>query len=292
MELEGEIMENEQIIADLHCHTKISDGSTGIDELVMLAKQQGLSAIAVTDHDTFAGATRAKIFGDRRGVEVFPGAEFSAYDRERDRKAHILCYCCAYPDRLEGLCKKIGDSRRRAANIMLQKLMRIYPIPAEMVLRRAQGSTNIYKQHMMHALMDAGYADSIFGPVFQKLFHPRCGLAYSPVSYPEVHDVIAQIHAAGGLAVLAHPAHYNSYDLLQELVDKKLLDGIEVWHASANEQDTADFLALAQENGLLTTGGTDFHGMYKGTPAPLGSYTTPQPALEVLRKKQRQQHAK
>lgn len=281
-------MGNERIIADLHCHTKISDGSTGIDELILLAKQQGLSTIAVTDHDTFAGAVRAKISGDRRGIEVFPGAEFSAFDKQRGRKAHILCYCCEYPDRLEGLCKQIGDSRRRAANIMLQKLIRIYPIPVEMVLRRAQGSTNIYKQHMMHALMDAGYADEIFGTVFQKLFHPRCGLAYSPVSYPDVHDVIQKIHEAGGLAILAHPAHYNSYDLLQELVSRKEIDGIEVWHGSASEQDTEDFKALAEQHGLLATGGTDFHGMYKGKPAPLGSYTTPGSALEQLRKKGKQ----
>ena len=59
--------------ADLHCHTKMSDGSVGIDELILLAKARGISTISVTDHDTFAGATRAKIFGDRRGVEVIPG---------------------------------------------------------------------------------------------------------------------------------------------------------------------------------------------------------------------------
>lgn len=282
-------MEQEQWHADLHCHTKLSDGSVSIEDLILLAKQQKLSAIAVTDHDTFAGATRAKILGERQGVEVFPGAEFSAYDRTRNRKVHILCYCCAFPDRLEGLCKQIGDSRRKAANIMLQKLQRIYPIPIEMVLRRAQSSTTIYKQHMMHALMDAGYADSIFGPVFQKLFHPRCGLAYSPISYPDVYEVITQIHNAGGLAVLAHPAHYNSYDLLLELTEQKLLDGIEVWHASANEQDTADFLELAQKKHLLATGGTDFHGMYRGKPMPLGSYRTPDFTLEQLRKIQRKQ---
>ena len=62
--------------ADLHCHTKMSDGSVGIDELVQLAKRSGLSAIAVTDHDTFSGALRAKSYGDRIGMEVLPGAEF------------------------------------------------------------------------------------------------------------------------------------------------------------------------------------------------------------------------
>lgn len=77
--------------ADLHCHTKMSDGSVGIDELVQLAKRSGLSAIAVTDHDTFSGALRAKSYGDRIGMDVLPGAEFSCMDPATGRKAHILC---------------------------------------------------------------------------------------------------------------------------------------------------------------------------------------------------------
>ena len=191
--------------ADLHCHTRMSDGAVSIDELVLLAKIKGLSTIAVTDHDTFAGATRAKIFGDRQGVEVIPGIEISAYDNARGRKVHILGYDCESPDRLEGLCKRIGESRKKAANIMMQKVMRLYPIPADMFLRRAQGCTNIYKQHIMHALIDAGYTTEMFGSVFHKLFSPRGGLAYSTIEYPDVHDVIRQIHEAGGGGLMGQP---------------------------------------------------------------------------------------
>ena len=67
---------------------------------------------------------------------------------------------------------------------MLQKVMRQYPITPDMVSRRAQGSTNIYKQHIMHALLDAGYTNEIFGDLFRSLFHPREGSAYAPVEYP------------------------------------------------------------------------------------------------------------
>lgn len=83
--------------ADLHCHTKLSDGSVAIDELVILAKNKGIPTIAVTDHDTFAGATRAKIFGQRHGVEVIHGAEISAFDYQRKRLVHLLCYMCEHP---------------------------------------------------------------------------------------------------------------------------------------------------------------------------------------------------
>ena len=271
--------------ADLHCHTKLSDGSVGIDELLLLAQQRGLSTIAVTDHDTFAGVTRAKVFGERHGIEVISGIEFSTIDSRRGRKAHILCYYCDNPDRLQGICKRTGDNRKKAGNLMLQKTMRIYPIPAEMVLKRAQGSTNLYKQHIMQALIDAGYADCVFGQVFQRLFHPKTGLAYAAVEYPDVHEVIHAIHEAGGVAVLAHPSEYNSIDLMRELVQNKEIDGVEYWHPRNREEDLPLIQSVAEQYGLVMTGGTDFHGMYAKRPLPIGSYLTPDDQLAELKKR-------
>ena len=95
--------------ADLHCHTKISDGSVGIEEIIVMAKRKGLSAISITDHDSTAGATRAVIIGKRQQVKVIHGVEFSAYDKQRGKKMHLLCYDCETPDRLEGLCRRIGS---------------------------------------------------------------------------------------------------------------------------------------------------------------------------------------
>lgn len=270
--------------ADLHCHTKMSDGSVGIDEIILLAKKKGLSTIAVTDHDTFAGATRAKIFGNRHGVEVISGAELSAFDPETGRKVHILCYLCHNTDRLEGLCKRTSDSRRRAAGIMIQKVMRIYPITAEMVMRRAQGSTNIFKQHIMHALIDAGCAGSFFGETFDRLFRKKVGLAYCPVEYPDVHEVLRQIHAAGGIAVLAHPGVYDSYDLLERLARDREIEGVEVWHPRNHPGDEERLARTAEQYGLIMTGGTDFHGMYTKVQVPLGTCTTPDRQLEALKK--------
>lgn len=97
--------------SDLHCHTKISDGSMGIEELIAIAKRRGLSAISVTDHDTTAAATRAVIIGRRQELQVIHGVEFSTIDKSREKKAHLLCYQCDTPDRLEGLCR----AREKAA---------------------------------------------------------------------------------------------------------------------------------------------------------------------------------
>ena len=100
---------------DLHCHTKLSDGSVGIEELISLAKRRGLKAIAITDHDTFAGAIRGVNIGKRLGITVIPGAELSAIDPATGRKVHIVCYNCEVAARLEGVCHRTLESRKKAA---------------------------------------------------------------------------------------------------------------------------------------------------------------------------------
>ena len=255
---------------DLHCHSKISDGSLGIEELLTIARRRGLSAISVTDHDAVVGAARAVVVGKRIDIPVIHGVEMSAYDPSRGRKVHILGYLCDAPDRLAGVCQKMSISRRNAAAEMIRKVLRYYPITTEIITQRAAGSTTIYKQHIMHALIDAGYADGFYGEVYRKLFSPTDGCAFVPTEYPDVHEVIDLIHSAGGLAVLAHPYTYDSVDLMEELATQKRIDGVEVWHPSANEEKIDTLLQFADERNLLKTGGSDFHGMYNGSPRPIG----------------------
>lgn len=269
---------------DLHCHTKISDGSSSIDEVIALAKKIGLQGIAITDHDTLAGSTRAAVLGKRAGLEVLTGVEISGLDCSRRRKAHILCYEPQNPDRLLSILKKISDSRRKAMMISIQKIMRLYPISLEMVLRRSQGSTNLFKQHVMMALMDCGYTDELFGELFRKLFSSKIGLASSHIDYPDVFDIIEEVHAAGGAAVLAHPSEYEGMDLLAELCERKLIDGIEAYHPQNREEDCREILRLADKYSLPVTGGSDFHGFYTRQPRPLGTCSTTADQVVRLRK--------
>lgn len=269
---------------DLHCHTKLSDGSVGIEELISLAKRRGLHTIAITDHDTFAGAVRGVNIGKRAGVSVIPGAELSAVDPATGRKVHILCYNCASAARLEGLCRRTLESRKKAATEMLRRVMRYYPISPELVVRCATGSAAVYKQHIMHALMDAGFADSIFGEVFDRLFNKENGVAVAAVEYPDVRDVLAQVHEAGGIAVLAHPYVYDSTDLMQQLVKEELLDGIEVHHPSHDEARRTALTDFAKEHHLLMTGGSDFHGMYGKGARSVGSTVIDDDAAAALMK--------
>ena len=267
--------------SDLHCHTKISDGSMGLEELLSIAKRRGLSAISVTDHDTTAAATRAVVIGRRQGLQVIHGVELSTRDQQRGNKAHLLCYLCDIPDRLEGMCRRVGESRRKAAMEMVRKVMRYYPITPELIVKCATGSTNIYKQHIMHALMDAGYAGSIYGELYDKLFDAEQGVALVEPDYPDTREVLELIHSAGGIAVLAHPAAYHNEALLEELAGCGL-DGVEVWHPAHDEKDIAALSEFARIKGLLMTGGSDFHGMYAAKARPLGSMPFPDDVVQAL----------
>lgn len=268
--------------ADLHCHTTCSDGTDTVEELVFMAKARGLSAVAVTDHDTFAGVRRAIQAGKQNGIRVVPGIEISTRDAKTGRKAHILCYGCPHPEQLELLCRRTVESRQQAALQMIQRVAQMYPISLEMVQRRAQGSQSLFKQHILHALMDAGYAHEIFGELFEKLFDSRRGLAYLPVTYPETREVLHAIRAAGGVAVLAHPGEYNSYALLEELAAAHQIQGVEVSHPRNKPGDEERFRAVAARYGLLITGGTDFHGAYTKVPHPLGTCTATDEELAAL----------
>ncbi|MDO5014499.1 MAG: PHP domain-containing protein [Clostridia bacterium] len=267
---------------DLHCHTRLSDGSLGIEDLIILAANSDVKTLAITDHDCIAGNVRARIIGERHGVKIIHGVEFSAYDDEHDKKVHILCYLAEKPDRLEGLCKKNSLARRKAGQIMVIKTCRNFPINPEFITKCASGSTNIYKQHIMHALMECGYTNSIFGELFQKLFVKEGpeNINSTP-KYPSPFEIVRQIHEAGGIAVLAHPGFYDNFDILDELIENGL-DGVEVWHPENSEEEIEKLIKIADENDLLKTGGSDFHGMYNSKPVKLGCCGVSEKELQAL----------
>lgn len=155
--------------ADLHCHTKLSDGSVGIEDLIVIAQKSGIDTIAITDHDCIAGTVRGQVIGKRYGVNVISGVEISAFDFEAGKKVHILSYLADSPNRLEGICKRTSVARKRAGQIMMLKVASRFPITSDFIIGHASGSTNLFKQHIMHALMDAGYTDSIFGDLYKAL---------------------------------------------------------------------------------------------------------------------------
>lgn len=269
--------------ADLHCHTRYSDGAVTVEELVALAKINQVPAIALTDHDTVAGWEEAEQFGRQYGVTVIPGVELSGYDGKRKQKAHILCYFCPHPEGLQWIFDEVAENRRIATDEMIQLALQRYPIPREMIVRRAGGEgRSIYKQHILHALSDAGYTKQLFGELYRELFDYETGLAHREIPYPDVYDVLKSVRETGGVAVFAHPGEYKKEGLLEELAASGLIDGVEVWHPKNPERKRPDYQRVAQQYGLFQTGGTDFHGMYSARYGSVGSFVTPDSQLARL----------
>ncbi|NLK69817.1 MAG: PHP domain-containing protein [Clostridiales bacterium] len=262
------------MICDLHCHTKLSDGSLGIEEIIAQAKKTNIDFISITDHDTLSSFSRVSILGERYGVKVIQGVEMSAWDKERGKKVHILCYAPQKPDRLEGLCLKSCEIRKACSKEMVEKVMKLYPISLESVLKHATSSKSIFKQHIMHALIEYGYAMEFYGELNHKLFNLKNGICLVEREYPDVRFVLDLIHSARGIAVMAHPMEYDSLDLMEELAVEGKIDGVEAYHYSANEEQRKTILEIAEKYNLIVTGGSDFHGLYNSQPTHLGSNST------------------
>lgn len=269
--------------ADLHCHTKLSDGSVGIEDLIVIAQKSGVNTIAITDHDCIAGTVRGQVIGKRYGVTVIPGVELSAFDSEAGKKVHILSYLADTPDRLEGICKRTSVARKRAGQIMMLKVAARFPITSEFIISHASGSTNLYKQHIMHALMDAGYTDKLFGDLYTALFDESSeSNILAPTKYPTVEEAINEIHGAGGIAVLAHPGKFDNFAEIDKYIGMGL-DGIEVWCPENTDEQAETLQALCKKKKILMTGGSNFHGTYGENGAvTIGAYSTPQENLDKL----------
>ena len=109
-----ESREDSILSADLHCYTKLSSSSMGIDDLIALAKKKGITTLAITDHDCQAGSIRGKIIAKRKGIEVIPAVEISARDKVLGHAVHIISYFSDHPDRLEEYCHKNTLASKKA----------------------------------------------------------------------------------------------------------------------------------------------------------------------------------
>ena len=270
--------------ADLHCHTRLSNGSLGIEDLIILAKKRGIETIAITDHDCLAGTVRGKNIGDRHGVEVIVGVELSCTDKTNGQEIHLLCYCPDFPDRLEGLCRRNMFVRKKSSHIMALKVAQKFPITTEFVSQCAAGATNVFKVHIMRALVESGFADKIFGELYDELFSPdREGNVNNVPEYEDIFIVLNSIHEAGGIAILANPQRLKNDKLLDELVEAGL-DGIEVYAPSLSAEEKEIFAKYAKKNKLLTTGGSNFKGLYNKTVVSVGDCDLPDECVAELKK--------
>ena len=266
---------------DLHCHSRYSDGSSTVRELISYASRIHLDYLAVTDHDTYKGVAEAIALGAEYQIGIVPGLECTTKDPATGRPVHVRCYC---PKRYEPLDQvtEVTSRRRTEAKLqMLEKLKTYYPISVEDVIAYAGDSAAIFEPHVMRGIANLGYTNTIYGPLMDELIGKR-GTCYVPIEYPDIYDVIDIMHEAGGLVVIAHPGQFRSIPLVRELAAGHRIEGIECFHYRNTKEDTQELLRIAKANDLIITGGTDFHGMNSRQPYPLGTYTTDDENLRRL----------
>lgn len=264
-------------MVDLHCHTSISDNSMTVLEVIRLAQRNGVTHLAITDHDTIKGLLEAEKIGRSLGIEIVPGIEISAYDFKGKKRVHILGLLFEQDtDLLQDLCGPLVERRHQASKEMVRRIIDAgYNITWDQVARYAEGGTGVYKQHIMHALLFQGYCDSIYGDLYRKLFSrgkngTEPGLAYIPIDYIDAVSAVRAVKQAGGIPILAHPALYDNFDILPELVEAGL-EGIEIWHPHHSKTDEIKTAGHAAQWDLIMTGGSDFHGFYGETTDSIGS---------------------
>ncbi len=268
---------------DLHTHTDLSDGSIPIEKLPRMAAAAGLSHIAVTDHDTFLAYDYALAHPQQNGVTLIPGMEISAWDTKRGRKVHVLCYAPRRTEALERHFKRMAESRNAQQRGSIEKLVKLYPfIDAGDVEALAAKSGVLFKGHIMRVLREYALTDTIYGDLYRKLLG-RNGLCKAGESYREpVENILRWAHEAGAVVVIAHPGVYDTMELTCELARAGLIDGVEVDHPGNSAEVRERLLALAQECGLLITGGTDYHSMNSDRVCPVGECSTNSVQMEKL----------
>ena len=251
---------------DLHTHSAVSDGTDTPAGLVALAAQAGLAAVALTDHDTFDGLPEARSAGERHGVEVVPGLELSC---SRDgQSVHLLAYGADPGDAaLAAELVRVRVGRSGRLRPVLAKLVELgVPVTEEQVMVFVGSSPSVGRPHIADALVAAGHvADR--KEAFDH-FLADGGPAHVTRYTIDVERGIALVHAAGGVAVLAHPWGRGREQLLPPEVLRTLvvahgLDGIEVDHQDHDDDARAGLRRLVDELGVLGTGSSDYHGTGK-----------------------------
>jgi len=267
---------------DLHTHSNASDGELAPAELVRLARERGLHAIALTDHDTVAGLDAAIAAGAQLGVEVVPGVELSA-DVEK-AEVHVLGYFMDWRDaRFLAMLEKFRDARFGRAEKMVKKLAAAGAPISFARVKELAGDASLGRPHVAQALLEAGHITTI-AEAFDK-YIGRNGPAYVERFKLEPEDAVALILEAGGVPVLAHPREVVYF--VQPLVKAGLL-GLEVHYGMYDDATISELAHLARQYGLVATGGSDFHGLHKmGHMSSLGEVNVPAHALEKLKARAR-----
>jgi predicted metal-dependent phosphoesterase TrpH len=245
---------------DLHIHSTYSDGTLTPAELVDLAKSRGLSAIAITDHDTADGIDEAIQRGLEKGIEVISGIEISTW--HGDTSMHILGYNFSHNDEQFDSRLQLLQHGRETRNKRIIENLNNLGIGVELEeLRKYSEYGQTGRPHIARLLVDKGVTKTV--DLAFKYYLGRGAAAYAERFRFSAHDAIAMIRQAGGVTVLAHPSSLDpslrSIGPLLKDLHLVGLDGVEVYYPSHSPKAVKALVKIAKDLGLLMTGGSDFH---------------------------------
>jgi hypothetical protein len=261
--------------ADLHVHTRASDGDFSPEEVIRQAKEIGLAAIGIADHDTVGGIDEALKASEKYGVETVPGVELSSEFEQSE--VHILGYFIDWHDRgFNDELHKFQEARKVRAGKILEKLHKLGINISHEEVAAVAGDGVIGRPHIAEVLAQRGYVRTKDAAFAKYLASGRP--AYVPKYRLLPKDSIDMIHRIGGVAILAHPVFAQANHLLPDLVEFGL-DGIEVYHSKHDSATTEYYKKVAEELHLLATGGTDCHGVN----SPLGTVKVPYEVVEKIK---------
>ncbi|MGO1770861.1 MAG: PHP domain-containing protein [Microbacterium sp.] len=247
--------------SDLHVHSSCSDGTQPPAEVMADARRAGLGTIALTDHDTTAGWAEAADAARRLGMTLLPGAEVSA--RHEGRSVHVLAYL--FDQDAPELASRLEDvrrSRRGRAREFVDRLARDVDLTWDDVRAQHADEATLGRPHIADALVARGVVASR-EEAFATLLSPHAPY-YVAHDAPTPLQAVRSIVAAGGVAVIAHPAARGMLPsrALRELIDAGLA-GLELDHRENTERGRAELAHIAAEHDLITTGSSDYHGAGK-----------------------------
>ena len=246
---------------DLHCHSIFSDGTCTPEELVALAEQAGLTALALTDHDTTAGFDRFMAAGEASSIKTIPGIELSA--EFGPIPLHILGYLFDTENlALQEALTWVREGRAERNSKMLDRLNTLgYDLTMDDVCKHA-GDELVGRPHFAAALMERGHFKHP-NKIYQQLLG-KDKAAYVNRRRLSPEQCVELICGAGGVAAIAHPGQMKlTSNKLRRLIRQLLphgLGGLEVLHPSHAPHKVLALERICAELDLVVTGGTDFHG--------------------------------
>jgi predicted metal-dependent phosphoesterase TrpH len=265
---------------DLHVHSTASDGKYTPEEIVSKAAALGIKYLALTDHDTVDGIVPAIQAARAFPRLIFiPGIEVSTDVPEGE--IHILGYFIDYarPELTDRL-KRFRDSREGRARGMVDKLA---GLGIDIDYKRVQeiaGDGAIGRPHIAQAMLEKGYIAN-FKEAFDK-YIGREGPAYVEREKVTPEEAVALILRSGGIPVLAHPFTVTGPEKRAAELKKAGLVGIEAYYKDNTPEITRATLKIAEDNGLIATGGSDYHGIEGASDVMLGSVNVPVKAARTL----------